>query len=85
MVENKKAMMIGLAAAGVVVSCAVIFKLWRGRTGEKTTKQKLVDAKLEEVKTDKDGKLDQAYFLHLLQFIGQETRKSTKDLREVNL
>ena len=70
MVENKKAMMIGLAAAGVVVSCAVIFKLWRGRAGEKSTKQKLVDAKLEEVKTDKDGKLDQAYFLHLLQFIG---------------
>ena len=58
MVENKKAMMIGLAAAGVVVSCAVIFKLWRSRSGEKTTKQKIVDAKLDTVKTDKDGKLD---------------------------
>ena len=82
MVENKKAMYIGLAAAGVVLSAAVIFKLWRGRNSEPTIKEKLVQAKLDKIKKDNNDKLDQAYFLNVLQFIGQETRKRTKDLRE---
>ena len=82
MVENKKAMYIGLAAAGVVVGAAVIFKLWRGRNTELTIKEKLVEAKLDKIKKDNNDKLDQAYFLNVLQFIGQETRKRTKDLRE---
>ena len=58
MVENKKAVMIGLAAAGVVVSAAVIFKLWRGRQDKESVQAKLVEAKLDSVKTDNSGKLD---------------------------
>ena len=85
MVENKKAVMIGLAAAGAILSAAVIFKLWRGMGEKESVQAKLVEAKLDKIKTDSNGKLDQTYFLNLLQFIGQETKRRTKDLRAVNL
>ena len=84
MEENKKALYIGLAAAGVVLGGAVLYHYWKsGPTApENDIADKLKKAKLTEVKKGEKGQLEQQYFLSLLQFVGQETRQRTKDLRQ---
>ena len=83
MQENKKALYIGIAAAGVAVACAAIYYMSsKSKGGEQAISDKLSEAKLTEVKKGENGQLDQTYFLSLLQFVGQETRLRTTDLRK---
>ena len=82
MQENKKAIYLGLAAAGALLGGYVIYKYWQGGSSTPDIANKLQQAKLTEVKKGENGQLDQTYFLSLLQFVGQETRQRTTDLRK---
>ena len=67
MQENKKAVYLGLAAAGALLGGYVIYKYWQGSSNvEEDIGNKLKKAKLTEVKKGDNGQLDQTYFLSLL-------------------
>ena len=84
MEENKKAIYLGLATAGVLLGGYVIYKWATSAPKEKVSDiaDKLEKANLTEVKKGEKGQLDSQYFLSLLQFVGQETRLRTRDLRQ---
>ena len=65
MVEDKKTLYIGLAAAGIALGAAVLWYNWSAPK-PKSIADKLKEAKLTEVKKGDNGQLDQTYFLSLL-------------------
>ena len=79
MQENKKALYVGLAAAGVLLGGYVLYRMMPASDG---IADKLRKAELTAVKKDAKGGLDQTYFLSLLQFVGQETKARTTSLRK---
>ena len=59
MQENKKAVYLGLAAAGALLGGYVIYKYWQGSgSGTPDIANKLQQAKLTEVKKGENGQLD---------------------------
>ena len=78
MQENKKALMIGLAAAGVLLGGYALYCMRQ----PKGIVDKLKKDGLTEVQRDSKGQLDHSYFLNLLQFIGEETKLRTVTLRK---
>merc|ERR1712083_303507 len=79
--DQKKTIALGIGIGALVVGAYVAYKYyWEAPAHPMLEELKI--AKLTEVKRNaKGGKLEHQYFLSLLQFVGAETRKRTKDLR----
>ena len=77
MQENKKAITLGLAAAGVLLGGYVLYRMMGSSKG---LADKLKERGLTEVKKESNGQLETKYFIELFKFIDLEKR-----LRAVNL
>ena len=75
--EQKKTILIGLAAAGIALGAYVAYTYWTASKAPSGMLAELEKAKLTTVKRTKGDKLDNQYFLSLLQFVGAETRQRT--------
>ena len=80
--DQKKTIYLGIAAAGLALGAYVAYQYWVKSSEPTGMLVELEKAKLTTVKRDKADKLDNQYFLSLLQFVGAETRQRTKDLRK---